>query len=67
MDKILSLEIVNFKTFKHLKIDDLDKNINFIYGQNNVGKTSIFSDYIINVLPIEGMKLKKTRGNGSGV
>ena len=47
MDKILSLEIVNFKTFKYLKIDDLDKNINFIYGKNNVGKTSILEAIVL--------------------
>ncbi|MFP3294201.1 MAG: AAA family ATPase [Hydrogenobaculum sp.] len=47
MDKILSLEIVNFKTFKHLKIDDLGKNINFIYGKNNVGKTSILEAIVL--------------------
>jgi len=41
MSRLLSVEIKNFKVFDNLKVNSFNKNINFIYGKNNVGKTSL--------------------------
>jgi len=41
MSKISSIEIKNFKNFNNLEVKSFNKNINFIYGGNNVGKTSL--------------------------
>jgi len=49
-----SLEIKNFKTFNHLRIDNLNQ-INIIYGRNNVGKTALLEAIYIglsNVNPL---------------
>jgi len=48
----LSLEIVDFRGFKHLKLKDLAK-INLIVGSNNCGKTSV----------LEAMELLNTGGH----
>jgi len=41
MSKISSIEIKNFKIFNNLEVKSFNKNINFIYGKNSVGKTSL--------------------------
>jgi len=41
MSRFLSIEIKNFKIFNSLKVKSFNKNINFIYGKNSVGKTSL--------------------------
>jgi AAA15 family ATPase/GTPase len=41
MARFLSTEIKNFKKFNDLKVKSFNKNINFIYGKNSVGKTSL--------------------------
>jgi len=39
--RIFEIEIENFKAIKHLKIP-CNKNVNFIIGENNIGKSTIF-------------------------
>ena len=39
VEHIESLEIINFKCFKHLTVSDIGK-VNLIGGKNNVGKTA---------------------------
>lgn len=42
--RIISLELINFKGIKHLKLDELGLEA-FIYGDNGTGKTSIFDAF----------------------
>lgn len=41
MSRISNIRIKNFKTFNDLDVKSLNKRINFIYGKNGVGKTSL--------------------------
>jgi len=51
-----SLEIKNFRAFKHLRIEKLGR-VNLIVGKNNVGKSSL----------LEGINLYESRGNPNTV
>ncbi|MEO1784256.1 ATP/GTP-binding protein [Thermodesulfobium sp. 4217-1] len=41
MSRISNIRIKNFKTFDDLEVKSLNKRINFVYGENGVGKTSL--------------------------
>jgi predicted ATPase len=38
--KIISLEVINFKSIDHIKLNFKNNNINLIYGDNGIGKTT---------------------------
>ena len=42
MDGLKNIEINNFRGIDHLKVEDFSR-INVLVGQNNSGKTSMFS------------------------
>lgn len=41
-----SLEIKNFRAFKHLRIEKLER-VNLIVGKNNVGKSSVLEALLL--------------------
>lgn len=41
-----SLELKNFKSFRHAKFDDFNEKENFIYGKNGAGKSTLFDAFL---------------------
>lgn len=41
-----SLELKNFKSFRHAKFDDFNQKENFIYGKNGAGKSTLFDAFL---------------------
>ncbi|QHC84938.1 hypothetical protein AS589_09235 [Empedobacter brevis] len=41
-----SLELKNFKSFRHAKIDSFNEKENFIYGKNGAGKSTLFDAFL---------------------
>lgn len=41
-----SLELKNFKSFRHAKFDDFNEKGNFIYGKNGAGKSTLFDAFL---------------------
>ncbi|VDH16141.1 chromosome segregation protein [Algoriella xinjiangensis] len=41
-----TLELKNFKSFRHAKFDDFNEKENFIYGKNGAGKSTLFDAFL---------------------
>ncbi|WP_291095545.1 MULTISPECIES: AAA family ATPase [unclassified Empedobacter] len=41
-----SLELKNFKSFRHAKFDDFNEKENFIHGKNGAGKSTLFDAFL---------------------
>lgn len=41
-----TLELKNFKSFRHAKFDDFNQKENFIYGKNGAGKSTLFDAFL---------------------
>ena len=41
-----SLELKNFKSFRHAKFDSFNEKENFIYGKNGAGKSTLFDAFL---------------------